>query len=216
MVDLDFQVEGVEVEKYSASPLLLFSLRVANRTPDVAVQNIQLNCQIRIEPARRRYNDDERERLVELFGGPERWSETLRNLLWAHANVAVPAFHNETRVKLPAPCTHDLNIASGKYFRGLLDGEAPLTFLFSGSVFYREDAGPLQIQQIPWSKETTFRLPVETWQSLLETYYPGVDWLMLDRDVFDRLYRFKRQLGHLSFNDTLNYLLDTKAKGLAS
>jgi hypothetical protein len=216
MVDLDFQVNGVEIEEYSASPLLLFCLRVTNRVPTVAVQNVLLNCQVRIDPVRRQYNDEEHERLVELFGEPRRWRETLRSLLWTHANVAIPAFVGETLVRLPVPCTHDFNIASAKYFKGLLDGEVPLTLLFSGSVFYRKADGPLQVEQIPWSKEAAYRLPVSVWRSLMETYYFDKDWLMLGHETFDRLYRFKRELRHLTFDDTLKYLLDTRAKDIAS
>ena len=157
MVDLEFEIEKVEVEKYSASPMLRFVLRVANRSAAVAVKNIVLACQIRIEPARRSYNLSERERLVELFGSRQQWSGTLQSLLWTHANVTIPGFDQETHVHLPAPCTRDFNVASAKYFNGLTEGEAPLIFLFSGSVFYCEDDGPLQVEQISWTKETTFR-----------------------------------------------------------
>jgi hypothetical protein len=216
MVELEFEVEGVEVEKYSASPMLRFVLRVANKTPTLIVKNILLGCQIRIEPARRGYNTNERERLVELFGASQQWGEALRGLLWTHANVAVPAFENETRVHLPAPCTRDFNIASAKYFNGLLDGEAPLTFLFSGSVFYSEVDGPLQIQQISWSKEEVYRLPVSVWQSLMDLHYPDSDWLRLDRDTFERLYQFKRRWGHLTFDAALNDLLEVREKEIAS
>jgi hypothetical protein len=216
MVDLDFQVENVEIEVYSAAPLLLFCLRVTNCAPTVAVQNVLLNCQIRIEPVRRQYSDSEQERLSELFGESSRWAQTLRGLLWTNANVAIPAFDREAHIRLPVHCTHDLNIASAKYFNGLLDGEAPLTLLFSGSVFYRENEGQLQVAQIPWSKEIAYRLPLSIWRTLMETHYVDQNWLMLGRETFDRLHRFKRELRHLTFDDTLKYLLDIRAKDIAS
>lgn len=81
MVDLDFRIEDVRVEKYSAAPLLLFALHVVNRTPELPVLNVMLNGQIRIEPMRRRYAGNEQERLSDLFGHPSRWGETLRSLL---------------------------------------------------------------------------------------------------------------------------------------
>ncbi len=212
MVDLEFKVESVEVEKYSATPLLRFALHVVNNSAAVSIKNILLSCQIRIEPARRGYDADERERLVELFGASEHWGGALRSLLWTHANVAIPGFDHESRVQLPAPCTHDFNVASAKYFNGLIDGEAPLTFLFSGSVFYCEDDGSLQIEQISWTKETTFQLPVSVWRSLMDQHYPDCDWLRLERDTFDRLYAYKRRGGHLTFDAALIDLLDMQAK----
>ena len=75
MVDLLFSVERVEAEKYSASPLLCFELRITNAEPQRRVENVMLNCHIRIEPARRSYDARERERLSELFGPAERWAE---------------------------------------------------------------------------------------------------------------------------------------------
>ena len=142
----------------------------------------------------------------------EHWGGALRSLLWTHANVAIPGFDHESRVQLPAPCTHDFNVASAKYFNGLIDGEAPLTFLFSGSVFYCEDDGSLQIEQIPWTKETTFQLPASVWRSLMDQHYPDSDWLRLERDTFDRLYAYKRRGGHLTFDAALIDLLDMQAK----
>ena len=50
---------------------------------------------------------------------------------------------------------------------------------------------PPQVAPISWSKEARFRLPVETWRDMMETYYPNCAWLCLRRDVFERLYRYK-------------------------
>ena len=44
-----------------------------------------------IEPARRTYDAETREKLVELFGPPERWATTTRSLVWHQADVLVPA-----------------------------------------------------------------------------------------------------------------------------
>ena len=68
MVDLDFAVDGITVEPYAAIPTLAFALRVGNATPALVIENVMLNCQIRIEPARRRYGAPEHERLADLFG----------------------------------------------------------------------------------------------------------------------------------------------------
>ena len=82
MVDLDFTVQDVEVERHAASPLLKFALRVTTQTPDVVVLNVMLNCQIRIEPTRRIYGAAEHDMLSDLFGTPERWGQTLQSFLW--------------------------------------------------------------------------------------------------------------------------------------
>jgi hypothetical protein len=172
MVDLDFRIEDVKVEKYSAAPLLLFALHIVNRTPQLPVLNVMLNCQIRIEPAQRRYVDSEQERLSDLFGRPSRWGETLRSFLWTHANVSVAAVDPERTVDLPVPCSYDFNIAATKYFHGLEQGDVLLNFLFSGSIFYRDSEGRLQIEQVAWSKECAYRLPLSVWRAMMEHYYP--------------------------------------------
>ena len=66
-----------------------------------------LRCQIQIEPVRRRYTPQEQQRLVELFGEPERWSQTLRPLLWENLNVSVPASPAQpwSSCSSPAPST---------------------------------------------------------------------------------------------------------------
>lgn len=207
MIDLDFAVEGARVEPYSTAPLLLFKLKVTNKSPAVPVQNLMLNCQIRIEPTRRQYGPGDHDRLRDLFGEPERWGQTLQGFLWTHASAATSQFQSDCEIDLPVACSFDFNIAATKYFYGLEDGEAPLLLLFSGSVFYRDGDGCLQICQIPWSKEAAFRLPVKTWRSMMDHYYPDSAWLRLRRDVLDQLYRYKRQSGLPTFEMALERLL---------
>jgi hypothetical protein len=211
MVDLDFRIEDVTVEKYSAAPLLLFELHVANRTPELPVLNVMLNCQVRIDPARRRYDGGEHDRLSDLFGPPSRWGETLRSFLWTHASVSVAAIDHERKVELPVTCSYDFNIAATKYFHGLEMGDVPLNFLFSGSIFYRDAEGRLQIEQIPWSKECAYRLPVATWRAMMDHYYPQSAWLCLDRDAFEELDSFRRRSGLPTFERALRALLETRA-----
>jgi hypothetical protein len=208
MVDLSFEVQGVEAETFSMSPLLIFLLRIANTTPRARIRNVMLDCQIRMEPARRAYREEEKERLVELFGAPERWTHSLRSFVFAHVSVAVPAFEEETSVRLPVACTRDLAVASAKYFHGLVEGAAPLRFLFSGSVFHVDESGALQIEQIPWSKETAFRMPVTAWERLMAIHYPNGDFIRLGAGTLERLHRYKRRRGLLGFDDAVSMLLD--------
>lgn len=210
MLDLDFAVDGAEMVPLAAAPLLAFKLRLTNPAPATPVQNVMLNCQIRIEATRRRYGPGEHERLVELFGAPERWSRTLHSILWTHATVLAPPFERECAVDLPVPCSYDFNIAATKYCYGLEDGEVPLLLLFSGSVFYRDADGRLQIGQIARTKEAAYRLPVRVWQAMMDHYYPNSAWLRLGRAVFDRLCGYKRERGLATWEDTLDDLLDMR------
>ena len=93
------------------------------------------------------------------------------------------------------PCTYDLNVSATKYFYALEGGEVPLLFLFSGTVFYAAEDGRLQVQQISWEKECTYRMPVSVWQEMMDHHYPNSAWLSLPRETFDRLYAFKRETG---------------------
>jgi hypothetical protein len=212
MPDLNFQVYEAEAEPYAAAPLLVFKLGVANAEPDEPIHTIALRCQIQVEATRRRYNAGEQERLRDLFGEPERWSQTLRTMLWTHTSVIITQFTGDAVVDLPVPCTFDFNVAATKYFAGLEGGEIPLCLQFSGTVFYEAEDGALQVAQIPWSKETSYRLPARVWQDMMDMYYPNGAWLRLRRDVFDRLHQFKVRRGLATWEQTLESLLQAQEK----
>jgi len=205
MPDLDFRVEGADILPYAAAPTLVFTLGIENRDGE-PVRSIALKTQIRILTAQRPYSDDERERLVELFGETRRWGETLKTLLWAHTTVLVPAFTGRTVVEMPVPCTYDFEVVSAKYFHSLERGEIPLEFLFSGSIFYAGQAG-LQVSQISWEKEARYRLPVALWRKLMDAYFPNSAWLRLRKDVFDSLYGYKTRNGLATWEDAIQRLL---------
>jgi len=207
MPDLDFQVESVEAVPFAVAPLLNFKLRVDNSNPDEWIQTVALRCQIQIEPTRRQYNPEEQEKMLDLFGEPERWGQTLKTMLWTHASTVVSPFQNSTTVDLPVNCTFDFNVAGTKYFAGLEDGEIPLLLLFSGTVFYKAEDGAIQVAQISWSKEAQFRLPVSVWREMMEHYYPNSAWLILRRDAFERLQKYKMQRGIPTFEQALEKLL---------
>jgi Family of unknown function (DUF6084) len=208
MPDLDFRIDGAHPQKAAATPTLLFKLRVTEKTSadTTPIHTVALRCQVRIEPARRRYTPAEQERLLDLFGTPERWGQTLRGMLWAHASVVVPPFSGETAVELPVPCSYDFSLAATKYFDALEQGEIPLCFLFSGTVFYQAAEG-LRVGQIAWEKEADFRLPAGVWRELMDLYYPNSAWLCLRKDVFDRLARYRSGAGLATFEQALERLL---------
>lgn len=210
MPDLTFSIEGAEAVPYAATPMLAFRLQLANASPEEKIQNVALQCQIQIEALRRRYTPADQEQLRDLFDTPDRWSRTLRTLLWTHANCTVPAFQNHTQVDLHVPCTFDFNVAATKYFHALEDGDVPLCFQFSGSVFYEYGDGPFALAPISWDKECRFRLPVKVWKEMMDLYYPNTAWLCLRRDVFDRLSRYKVQQGIPTWEAALERMLEAE------
>ena len=212
MVNLDFAIEGVEIERYAAEPSILFSLRAENRTLGTTIQNVALACQIRIEAARRRYSREEQERLSELFGEGYRFESALRSMLWTQTSLQLPAFETECIGKVPVECSFDLDVAAVKYFYGLENGEAQLSFLFSGTVFYLDPDGYLQMEPIPWSKEAHYRLPVAIWREAIGLHYPNSVWLRIDRSLFDEIYELKRRHGFTSFQDTIRSLLHPRQR----
>jgi hypothetical protein len=204
--DLQFQVESAEATPNAATPLLTFKVRATDSEMQ-PIHSIALRVQVQIEPVRRRYTPDEQANLIELFGEPERWSKSLHPLLWANVNVNVPAFDGSTVFDVPVPCTFDFNVAITKYIHGLDAGEIPTTLLFSGTVFHAGRMG-LQIAQIPWDRDASYRLPVQLWKEMMEVHYPHTAWLCLQRDVFEKLYKFKMQHGTTTWEQTLERMLD--------
>src|SRR5580658_8512255 len=119
MPDLSFTIDSAEAVPFAAAPMIAFKLRIANADPEEIIHTVVLRCQIQLEVARRRYTPSEQEQMLDLFGGPERWSQTLRSMLWTHASVVAPSFAGSTYIDLHIPCTFDFNIAATKYFHGL-------------------------------------------------------------------------------------------------
>ena len=112
-------------------------------------------------------------------------------MLWTHASAVVPPFTGSDRGR-PAGAVHlRLQRGATKYFDALEEGEIPLCFLFSGTIFYEAEDGPCRSRRSPWEKEAYFRLPVAVWQEMMEHYYPNSAWLCLRKDVFDRLYQLQ-------------------------
>jgi Family of unknown function (DUF6084) len=204
--ELDFRIEGAEVLEYAAVPSLLFKLRIENLEEE-PIRSISLNTQIRIAATQRHYDAGEQERLLELFGAPSRWKDTLRSLLWTHTVLQVRQFSGSTVADMPVPCTYDLEVVAAKYFYALEDGEVPLEFLFSGTVFYAGEDGRLQVERISWEKEAEFRLPVRLWKEMMEQYFPNSAWIRLRRDAFDQIYDYKVRKGLPTWEAAVEALL---------
>jgi hypothetical protein len=212
MPDPQFTVFGVEPVVQSLAPLLHFKLQIRNEPASELIHGMLLHAQIQIQCPQRAYSAIEKEELVEIFGPPERWGETLRNKFWTHSDTSVNAFTGETEAILPVPCTFDLNILATKYFLALETEDVPLLFLFSGSVFYAAADGRFQVQRISWEKEALFRMPLRAWQELMTAHFPNTAWITVQRDVFEGLCAFKRRHGLSSWEQAFEQLLPQSEK----
>jgi hypothetical protein len=202
---LAVEVLDVSAEPYAAAPFLRLRLRVSEST-GAAVSTIALRCQVRIEPQRRGYDAEERAGLLDLFGGPERWAETLRPFLWTHATAMVRGFSGSTDVDLLVPCTYDFEVVAAKYLAALGDGDVPLVLLFNGTVFSRSSTG-VAVEPVAWDVETPCRMPVRVWRELMDFYFPGTAWIRLDRSTHEALARFRSAHGLTSWEAALERLL---------
>jgi hypothetical protein len=205
MAELSFDCIGAQAERYAVVPSFTLQLQISETTGQ-RVEAIALRCQIRIEPMRRHYTDAEAERLNDLFGEKQRWSDTLKPLQFTTLSVMVPSFTGSTQLDLPVPFTYDLEIASTRYFSALDAGEIPLLMLFSGTIFGTAD-GRLQVQQVPWSKEATFRLPVSVWRDSVDAHFPNSAWIRMSRQTLDELIRFKNRKALPTWDATVAALL---------
>jgi hypothetical protein len=187
---LDMAVTDAAAVQHVAAPTLRFGLDIACRS-GTPIRAVILNTQLRIVLGRRPYDAATRERLTEVLGPPSATAGGVRALLWTQTTLSVPAFTGRTRAELDVPCTYDFEVAAPKYLHALRDGDVPLEFLFSGTVFHAVAGGGLRATRIPWEQESSFRLPVATWREAVDACFPHTAWIRLDRDAFDRLARWK-------------------------
>src|SRR6266496_2996087 len=146
-----------------------------------------------------------------LSGGTQRWAETLRPLQFTNVAIMVPRFTGSIELDLPVMLSYDLEIGSTRYFAGLDDGEVPLLLLFSGTVFGMTD-GRLQAQQVPWSKEAAYRLPISIWREAVDAHFPNSAWIKMSRQTLDELQRFKTRTALPTWDATIQALLAAAAK----
>jgi len=203
--DVTFTVREVTPERYSVTPTLAASIAIT-APDDQPIQAIALRCQVRIEPLRRGYGDEESEGLTDLFGPRERWATTQRTFLWQHATAMVPGFVGYTEANLALQCTYDLEVAAAKYFHALRDGAIPLQFLFSGTIFASGERG-FSIRQVSWGCEDHYDLPVAVWRDLIAQHFPGAGWVRLPHETVAALANYKSAHGLLNLDDAVTALL---------
>lgn len=203
MSNLSFEIIGAKPVVNAATPTMAFGLRVRETQP---IQAMLLHCQVRIEPRRRPHGADEQERLTDVFGTPERWGETLHPLPWTQTTINVPPFEGAVELDLPVACTYDFEVTAAKYLAALEGGEVPLRFFFSGTVFFKSPNG-FSVEQIPWSKEAVYRMPVAVWRELMDSYFPGCAWIRLRRETLDLLQRYRAINGLVGWDETIQDML---------
>jgi hypothetical protein len=210
--DPEFAVLGVRSVRYAAAPMLALDLQVSEPTGR-PIYMIALKIQLMIEPARRTYDDDTRDRLAELFGAPERWAVTTRSLVWSQLDVVVPAFTGSTTVVVSIPCNYDLEVTAAKYLHSLPDGIAPLALHFNGMIYYPGEDGGLQMVLIPWTRSIDFRMPVSAWSETIAHYYPATGWVGLRTQTLEALQRLKVTRGLATFDACVAALLEESRDG---
>lgn len=210
-IELDFAIRGAAPVEFAAVPTLGFRLAIEHRGPE-PIRSVVLDTQIQIAARRRSYGDAEQMRLMDLFGRPTGWSTALRTFPWLRTTQVVPAFTGATELELAVPCTYDFEVTAAKYLAALDEGEVPLEFLFSGTVFYTAEHGALQTAMIGWDRESEYRLPVSVWRATMDRHFPGSAWLRLDREAFDRLYAYRARHALPSWEHTFDRLLGPTAE----
>jgi hypothetical protein len=215
VTELSFDVVEVFPEPYAVVPNLTARLRVAETTGAV-VHAMALRCQVRLDPQRRRYTDQEAEGLLDLFGPRARWTATLKPFQWMETSTVAQGFTGSTVVDLPLPCTYDFEVTASKYLHALeaADSPIPLMFLFSGTVFTRGVAG-FGVERIPWDREATYELPVTVWRDLVQAHYPNTGWLRLDQDTLAALARYKSSHGLIGLDVAVSDLLQGAGEVIA-
>jgi hypothetical protein len=206
MTELSFSCLDVQPERYATAPTLLFRLKIEEAAQQ-RVRAIALRSQIRIEPARRGYNEQEGERLLELFGGRNRWDDSLKPFQFANISTVVPSFTGSIEVDVVVPCSYDMEVTTGRYFHALEDGEVPFILLFSGTIFGDGKEG-MWIEQVPWHAECRYRMPVERWREMMAVHFPGSGWLRLRRDTIDALAEFRASRALPTWDDAVIAVLD--------
>lgn len=205
MTQLSFEVLDIEPESYAVSPKLSVRVRVRETTAE-QVHAIALSAQVRIEPQRRKYDDAERAGMVDLFGEPGRWGQSLRPFQWTQCSEMVQGFRNSREFDLPMAVSYDYEVAASKYLHALSDGEVPLSFGFGGTLFTRGGTG-FSVERISWEHDVAYRMPVEVWRRLVRQHFPNTGWLRLEHETLDELQRFKSRRGLLYWDDVCRVLL---------
>lgn len=213
--DLRFRVADITPQRYAVTPTLEARIAISS-TADDFIHAIALRCQIRIQPLRRTYTDQEAAGLLDMFGPRERWSATQQAFPWLHATAMVTGFSDSTTVTLPLPCTYDVEVVASKYFHALRAGTIPLQFLFSGTIFGSGERA-LHVRNVSWNCEDGYDMPVAVWRELIAQHYPDSGWVRLSHQSITALSDVKCRRGLLDLDDAISTLVaDGEPKSLCA
>jgi hypothetical protein len=202
----EFAVTAAGHRAFAAAPTMVFTVSAEDAT-EHEIQTLALSALVMIDPSRRGYDEETRVRLTELFGPPASWTPSTQGLVWARVATVVPAFRGTTTFELEIPCTYDLEVAATKYFYALSAGEVPLSFHFSGTVFFHGPDGRLQVTPVSWSSTARFSMPVSAWRGMIAEHYPGGGWIRLGHPTLAALNARRATRGLPSFDACLEELL---------
>lgn len=203
----EFTVVGARTVPVSGMPAFELLVEVEEAS-GAQVYTIALHTQIQLEPSRRPHDPETRERLLELFGPPERWGSTTGAIPWAAVDTLVPSFTGRTTFALRVPCGYDLELAATRYCDGLRDGVVPLDLHFNGTVFHRDEDGRLAIAMVPWAATARYKLPLEVWRATIDRHYPAGGWVALHRETLERLAGYRTEHALSSYTATIQRLLE--------
>ena len=204
---LSFAVADAAAERYSAAPTL--ELRAG-------IERVRRRRRA-LDPAR--HPDPDRGATAALRRGRAgvagRAVRHARSLEHDAAHAAVDA-HDARRAAvhatpprstLPVACSYDLEVNAASYLSALQDGEVPLEFLFSGSVFYAGPGGMLQTARISWDREAEYRLPRGVVARGDGPPLPGRGLAAAGAPAFDRLRAYKAEHGLRTLEDAVERLM---------
>jgi hypothetical protein len=139
------------------------------------------------------------------------WDRTLHGVTWSQSTLIVPSFERRIDVELPVACTYDLEVAAAKYLHAVRDGDVPLLFMFSGTVFAPAEApvaSGLAMEPVPWDLDASFRMPAQTWRAAMDQFFPGGGWVRLSRETLDRLQAFRGRRAVVTWDEAIDQLLE--------
>ena len=206
MPELSFTVVDIAPEPYAVVPNLLARLRVEETTGE-HVHALALRVQVRIEPQRRRYDDRRGHARCSTCSATGRGSR--RPSSRSPGCTPRPSRRGSPggcEIDLVLPCTYDFDVSGTTYLHALRDGEVPLLFLFSGTVFCRGTTG-FSVTQVPWDLEARYRMPTAVWRDLMEAHFPGTEWVRMRRDTVEALAHYRHVRGLTSWDDAVTTLL---------
>jgi hypothetical protein len=198
----EFAVSAVEADPHASTPLLRFVVDVTDPS-EREIYTIALAAQVQIDADRRTYDPATRERLHDLFGEPKQIPQTAGPIQIGRVETLVPSFRGTGSFALAVPLSGDVELAMTRYFASLEDGTVPLTFLFSGSIFYCGEADRLQVTLVPWSCEARYRLRLATYRDLIERRYASSGFVRVQAGTLAALRKRRTERGFPTFDATI-------------